>query len=242
MASIPNIFEDPKIAELADTTVGEARADAPNTRVAHQVEENANLEHQAAEQAASVAKTKGRRLTGEMSTSVDKVRNVTGEPVKEPLDKAVEEGKRDVADIQAVGAEKLGQMKEMAVKATASAQEYFTSGTAQGNPAQGQESASSGGILPSFQGAASTVAGTASSTLSAAKSAAQSTVETAASAAQSVFGTAGTQGAQVKDMPASSIGIPATTAPLESGAKKLDTMYPAQGARDVGNNEPKSSN
>lgn len=39
-----------------ETTASEARADAPDAQVARQVEAAANLEHQAAEQAASVAK------------------------------------------------------------------------------------------------------------------------------------------------------------------------------------------
>jgi hypothetical protein len=60
-----------------------------------------------------------------MLTSVDILRNVPGETVKDPLDKAVEEGKRDVADIQAAGAEKLSQVKEMAAKAASSAQVRF---------------------------------------------------------------------------------------------------------------------
>ncbi|KXN88766.1 hypothetical protein AN958_06634, partial [Leucoagaricus sp. SymC.cos] len=105
-----------------ETTAGEARADAPTAQIARQVDTNANLERQAAEQAASVAKTKGPRLTGENAMSVDKMRNIPGETVKEPLDQAVEEGKRDVADIQATSAEKIGQVKEMAAKATSSAQ------------------------------------------------------------------------------------------------------------------------
>lgn len=61
-----------------------------------------------------------------MPTSVDKMRNVPGQTVQEPLEKAVDEGKRDVAEMQAAGAEKLGQVKEMAAKATSSAQVGIT--------------------------------------------------------------------------------------------------------------------
>ncbi|KAJ3567993.1 hypothetical protein NP233_g6008 [Leucocoprinus birnbaumii] len=234
MASIPNLFDDPSITELAGTTVGEARADAPTSKAVRQVEENANLERQAAEQTASVARTKGRRLTGEMPTSVDKVRNVPGQPVKEPLDQAVDEGKRDVAQLQAIGAEKLGQVKDMAAKATPSAQ-----GAAQGQSKSAEENTSSGGgsggILPTLQGVAENVVGTATDTLS-------STVGTATSTLQNVLGTSGAQESHSKGTPASSTGIPATSAPLESAGKKLDTMYPQQGGKDVAQTQPKSSN
>ncbi|KAG5634180.1 hypothetical protein DXG03_006069, partial [Asterophora parasitica] len=45
--------------------------------------------------------------------------------------------------------------------------------------------------------------------------------------AQGVFGTAGTQGAPIQP-PASSTGIPATSAPLESGPHTTDTPYPSK--------------
>jgi hypothetical protein len=54
---------------------------------------------------------------------------------------------------------------------------------------------------------------------------------------------AGTEGVQLMDMPASSTGIPAVTEPLQSGAKKVDTMYPKAGAsheaKDIAQNEPR---
>lgn len=82
-------------------------------------------------------------------------------------------------------------------------------------------------------------------TLASAKATAQNTMEAITSTTQNLLGTAGLQGAQVKDMPASSTGIPATTAPLESGAKKVDAPYPKTGAsheaKDVAQNEPRKS-
>jgi hypothetical protein len=98
---------------------------------------------------------------------------------------------------------------------------------------QPQESEPSGGIMPSLQGTTETLVGTTTSTLASTKAAATSAMGAATSTVQGVLGTAGTQGAQLKDMPASSIGIPATTASLESAGKKLDTLYPKEGSKDV---------
>ncbi|KAF9454097.1 hypothetical protein P691DRAFT_847911 [Macrolepiota fuliginosa MF-IS2] len=116
MASTIDIFEDPA-GEVLESTAGEARADAPNFRAAHQVEVNANLEYQAAGQAASVAKTLGPRYTGEKATSVDKFRNQSENQLEnqpeQKLEEAVEEGKRDVASAQAAGSQAIDRVKEV---------------------------------------------------------------------------------------------------------------------------------
>ncbi|XP_006454072.1 hypothetical protein AGABI2DRAFT_132801, partial [Agaricus bisporus var. bisporus H97] len=94
---------------IDETTAGEACAEAPNQAVAKQVEETANLEHEAAEQAASVAKELGPKYTGERVSAVGKL----GMEASQVLNKAVEEGKRDVTGGVKEGA---GNIKETAAK------------------------------------------------------------------------------------------------------------------------------
>jgi len=53
-----------------------------------------------------------------MSTEADKSRNDTSENVEGFLDQAVDEGKRDVADLQATGAVLVDNAMEMVVKVT----------------------------------------------------------------------------------------------------------------------------
>ena len=57
-----------------------------------------------------------------MSSCMDQSRHATGKNVEDRLDQAVNEGKRDVADLQATGAVLVGNAKEMAAKVTESAQ------------------------------------------------------------------------------------------------------------------------
>lgn len=83
------------------------------------------------------------------------------------------------------------------------------------------------------------------------KQTAQPVVDTAKGMTQNVLGTAGTQGAQLTPdghgavtTPASSTGIPATTAPLESGLYTVKTPYPATTgtmATQIGQVEDKST-
>ena len=81
---------------------------------------------------------------------------------------------------------------------------------------------------------ADSVRTTAASATETVKQTAQPVVDTAKGMTQNVLGTAGTQGAQitpgghgpVKQPPASSTGIPATTAPLESGLYTVKNPYP----------------
>lgn len=85
----------------------------------------------------------------------------------------------------------------------------------------------------------------ASGTLESAKYVAQNVASTVTAAAQNILGTAGTQGTQVKDMPASSTGIPSTSAPLETGSKKVDTPYPSATdnveTKDIAKNQPQTT-
>jgi len=87
------------------------------------VEANADHERDAAEQAASVARTKGSKYTGEQPTSVDKLKNQSSQIT----DEAVEEGKRDVENAKTTGAGYVQQVKEMASNAAATAQERLPS-------------------------------------------------------------------------------------------------------------------
>ncbi|KXN88767.1 hypothetical protein AN958_06635 [Leucoagaricus sp. SymC.cos] len=119
--------------------------------------------------------------------------------------------------------------------------QYLTTGIGQSKGTQSHDTTSSvGGILPTLQTATSGLVDTATNTLASAKATATSAMDVTTAGVGNLFGTAGTQGAQLKDMPASSTGISTTSAPLESGLKKLDTMYPPRGAKDIAKNEPRT--
>lgn len=130
-------------------------------------------------------------------------------------------------------------------------QGYLSSATGQRKGADNtttqdkQATESSGSYVPPVQGTTTSVINTATDVLASAKAAAQNAMGTVTASAQNILGTAGTQGAQVKDMPASSTGIPATSAPLESGPHKLDSPYPSTtttvGTKDIGQNESKKT-
>ncbi|KAF8167657.1 hypothetical protein B0H34DRAFT_646298 [Crassisporium funariophilum] len=223
-----------------ETTAAEARLEAPNARIAHQVEVNAENERTAAQQAASVAK-----FRGESTTATDRLQ----EGVRGTTNAAAAEGKHDVDQAKAVGAGYVDQAKALAASAIETAQvsvggkpaDSSTTtrstgfGTTTGSTQPGQ------GYLASAQNTASnaytTVAETAKPAIEKAKEVVQSYVAS---------GTAGTQGAQLTGghgaaPPASSTGIPAaTTAPLESGPHTINTPYPAVTGKmgtNVGANE-----
>ncbi|KAF8973669.1 hypothetical protein BDZ97DRAFT_1776200 [Flammula alnicola] len=109
-----------------DTTVVEARLDAPNPHIAYQVGENAEKEHEAAKQVASVAKMMGPKLTGEPATASDKVRDdKVRDEASRTMDAAVEEGKRDIDSAKAAGAAYVEQVKALANSAIETAQAYL---------------------------------------------------------------------------------------------------------------------
>ncbi|KDR85447.1 hypothetical protein GALMADRAFT_234326 [Galerina marginata CBS 339.88] len=198
-----------------ETTAAEAKIDAPNPVIAHQVEVNAEEAQEAANQAAAHAKMMGTSLTGEPKTAVGQLR---GDAAK-TTNAAVAEGKRDVDEAKAVGAGYVEQAKALASSAIETAQSYLPS-TIAGKP-----------VGEAASDVASTVQQKAGEAYTVAKETAQPHIEKAISAAQGYY--AGTQGLQehgeAKSIvtPASSTGIPAaTTAPLESGPYTTTTPYP----------------
>ncbi|KAF9015622.1 hypothetical protein BDQ17DRAFT_1341382, partial [Cyathus striatus] len=184
-----------------ETTAAEAQANAPTSQVAREIENNADRTKGAVGQAATVAKTLGPQLTGEPTTAVDQF----GRNASETTNAAVNEGKHDVEAAKAAGAGYIEQAKSMASSAISTAQNYLPAAVG-GKPAENSSDPQSGSSILS-------------STAAYLSSASQTVKENS-------LGTAGTQGLPTK-APASSTGIPATSAPLESGPHTTTTPYPS---------------
>ncbi|KAG6840908.1 hypothetical protein C0991_003250 [Blastosporella zonata] len=104
-----------------ETTAAEAQIEAPTSRIARQVEVNAEHVHDAAHDAADVAKHRGPELTGATPTPADKFQ----QQVSAKTDAAVAEGHRDVDAGKAAGAGYVVQAKELVEKAISTAQSYL---------------------------------------------------------------------------------------------------------------------
>ena len=88
-------------------------------------------------------------------------------------------------------------------------------------------------------GVVESVRTTATNTYTAAKEAVQPHIEKIQGVTQEYLGATGTEGTQVKStaaepMPASSTGIPAASAPLESGPHTTSTPYPSEATKVSG--------
>ncbi|KAH7930411.1 hypothetical protein BV22DRAFT_62695 [Leucogyrophana mollusca] len=112
--------EEPKGAERVqyETTAAGAQADAPNSRVSREVEENANQAKEAAEKAALAAQGMGSDMTGEGLTPL----NTLQSQAAKTTNAAVAEGQRDVHAVKDTGASYLDQAKSIAGDVYASAQ------------------------------------------------------------------------------------------------------------------------
>jgi hypothetical protein len=104
-----------------DTTAAEAQINAPNAVEAMHVSENAERAKDAANQAASVAKTLGSDLTGEPTTAVDQFKM----DASRTTEAAVTEGKQDVQQATVVGVAYVEQAKSLANSALETAKNYL---------------------------------------------------------------------------------------------------------------------
>ncbi|KAL0951525.1 hypothetical protein HGRIS_008209 [Hohenbuehelia grisea] len=219
-----------------ETTAATAQVDAPSSTIAREVEHNAERAHDAALQAASSAKMHGALLTGETTTAAGQFKH----EASATTNAAVAQGQHDVEAAKAAGAGYVEQAKALAGSALATAQSYLPAavgGTSNTTTTTTDHSAptATGTASETLTNIASTVQAGAVSALETAKGYVAAAHETGLSAAQPHLEKAketvqanlpiGTQ-PQVAP-PASSTGIPATTAPLESGPHTVGTPYPA---------------
>ncbi|KAF8898996.1 hypothetical protein BD779DRAFT_1486553 [Infundibulicybe gibba] len=141
----------------------------------------------------------------------------------------------DVEAAKNTGVGYVEQAKALATSAISTAQNYLPTAVG-GNPSP--NTTTNGSVTSNLSSTASTVAstvqagataayGTTKEYLSTAQQIAQPHIENAKGVAQGYLGTAGTQGMNgTGTTPASSTGIPATSAPLESGPHSVNTPYP----------------
>jgi len=104
-----------------DTTAAEAQMNAPNKVEAMHVSENVERAKDAANQAASVAKTLGSNLTGDPPTAVDQLKI----DASRTTEAAVAEGKHDVQQAKVVSAGYVEQAKSLANSALETAKNYL---------------------------------------------------------------------------------------------------------------------
>jgi hypothetical protein len=215
-----------------ETTAAEARIEAPDAVAAHEVDVNAEKAHDAAEHAASFAKTMGSKYTGEPTTAADKFRG----DASRTTNAAVAEGKKDVDKAKDAGAGFVQEVKDYAKCTIETVQGYLPTaigGKSAESPAASTRSKTEGNNTGT--GVVESVQATATSAYTAAKEAVQPHIEKVQGVAQDYLGMAGTQGAHVaKPTPASSMGISATSAPLESDPHTVDTSCPPKDSKVSG--------
>jgi len=224
--------EDVTVAEhsILDNTVSEAASTAPNAMVTRQIEQNADKEQQAAQQAASVAKTMGSHYTGEPTTATGEFQDNAARTTNA----AVAEGKYDVAAAKAAGAAYVEKAKEFATSALETAQSYLPKSVGGTTPSTTRESKTES-HAPGTEVLAS-VEATAEDVYNKVAAAAQPHIEHVKSAAQGYV--AGAQGEGVHTSSASGTESPikpagqnkvtaVSSAPLESGPHTVDAPYPA---------------
>ncbi|KAF5384829.1 hypothetical protein D9615_001306 [Tricholomella constricta] len=192
-----------------ETTAAEAQIEAPTAKIAREIEENAEHVHDVAHDAADAAKAKGRALTGTPPSAIDQLQ----QQARQKTEAAVAEGHHDVDAAKAVGAGYVEQVKTMAAHAIATAQSYLPASVG-GHTSTTAQPAS--GVASSIQGGAATVVDTTKEYVASAQEAVKPHIEHVKGAVQGGPAT-----------PASSTGIPATSAPLESGPHTIGTPYPA---------------
>jgi hypothetical protein len=241
-----------------ETTAALAELEAPDSRTARQVERNAERERDAATQAATVAKTLGSDYTGEPSTAAGQFKQqasaTTDKAVqqgKQDVESAKETGQTFIDQAKAA----VNSVIETAQHYISSAVGTESTGpTSTVTPTQRTTTSGQGGqsMVQSAEATATNILHTAQESANAAYNTVRETahphIERAKAATQGMTGMVDTQGADLKPAgnlakvsqpqnagtatvtkpPASSTGIPATTAPLESGKHKVDaTTYPS---------------
>ncbi|KAG1885467.1 hypothetical protein F4604DRAFT_1726301 [Suillus subluteus] len=161
-----------------ETTAAHAQAEAPNARVAHEVEENAEHVQQAAAKAAQVAQGMGPELTGERDTST--AFDVFKSESAQKTNAAASEGQRDFHMAKNTSASYLDQAKTFAESVATSAQDYLHSST---DP-QATSNKTGGDTISSLQTTASSAVGTAQEYFASAQAAAQPHIDVARSTLQ----------------------------------------------------------
>ncbi|TRM65869.1 hypothetical protein BD626DRAFT_486081 [Schizophyllum amplum] len=203
--------QEPTGAEAAklQTTAANAQLEAGSTTAARQVEKTADETAHVAESAATAAKSLGPGLTGD-TDATSKLQQEAGAKTNA----AVAEGKQNVDAAKQAGAGYVDAAKGYANAAVAAAQNYIPE--------------SMGGSAPTLQAGAQAATADAKKVLAAAQQQAQPALDKARELTAQGFGSqaAAAAGTTTDPTPASSTGIPATSAPLQSGAHVLDTPYP----------------
>ncbi|KAG2044462.1 hypothetical protein BDR03DRAFT_939195 [Suillus americanus] len=161
-----------------ETTAAHAQAEAPNGRVAHEVEENAEHVQRAATKTAQAARGVGPELTGEKDTST--AYDVFKSEVAQKTNAAASEGQRDLHMGKNTNASYLDQAKTFAESVATSAQVYLHSST---DPQATSNKTGGDGISP-LQTSASSAAGTAQQYFASAQAAAQPHIDIARSTLQ----------------------------------------------------------
>lgn len=211
-----------------ETTAACAQAEAPNARVAHEVEENAEHLQQAATKAAQAAQGMGSDLTGERDTST--AFDVLKSEASLKTNAAASEGQRDLHMAKNTSASYLDQAKTMVESITASAQDYLHGST---DP-QATVNKTGGDTMSSLQTSASSAAGTAQQYFASAQAAAQPHIDTARSTLQPQFEKAretaqGYLGMHSGTSPSDAITPPSTARPTTgaplSGKDGVGTPY-----------------
>ncbi|RDB28669.1 hypothetical protein Hypma_015787 [Hypsizygus marmoreus] len=204
-----------------ETTAANAQIEAANSSVAREVEANAEQAQDVAHDAADAAKSKGPDFTGTPPSAIDQFE----QQAKKKTDAAVAEGQHDVEAVKAASAGFIDEVKALAASAISTVESYLAAGVS-GHPTGTQTGESHpSGIVPSLQSGAATAVETAKQYLASAQEVAHPHIEHAKDTAQGYLGIAETQ--PTSQTPASSTGIPATSAVLESGPHTVDTPYPS---------------
>ncbi|KAF8632939.1 hypothetical protein AX15_001546 [Amanita polypyramis BW_CC] len=195
---------------MVETTAGEARAGALNATVAEQVEYNVSHAHDAAEDAANVAKVKGLELTGEPISTLEQLKAGASHATMS----AAAEGEKDVESIKAAGASYIEQAKNLASSAIATARSYLPASLG-GQPTSPDHDTHAKPASLEVQNVESSM-----------QPAVSSAVETMKDYADTAKGTTGTHSTQLAEK--SSLDVPPTDASLESGRHTvLEATYPS---------------
>ncbi|KAL1708308.1 hypothetical protein EV121DRAFT_277279 [Schizophyllum commune] len=205
--------QEPTGAEAAklQTTAAHAQVEAGSPAAARQVEKTADQTQHVAESAATAAKSIGSNLTGDVGGGTTRLE----QEASAKTNAAVASGQQNVAAAKEAGAGYVDAAKGYVNAAVEVAQNYIPE--------------SLGGHAPTLQAGAQAAATDAGKVLSAAQQQVQPGIEKAREFASQGFASQASAAADATTdptPPASSTGIPATSAPLQSGAHVVDTPYP----------------
>lgn len=179
----------------SETTAAEAKAEAPNPAIAHEVKGNVIQAREAAEKAAQAAQGMGPEITGDPVSGVD----VLQHEVEHTKDIAVAHGQKDIETAKNVGSQYIEEARTMAGNVIESAQNALH-GTVQEKPhavgsstgisAPGPSSLSetAGDVLTSLQERASSAVGATQQYLASAQATVQPHIDRAREVAHTYLG------------------------------------------------------